>query len=208
MGNLISLFSLSMLTTEPETNNHGEVTFLEEHNYTIQVQQTAPLMPVLSSTSLLGQKILNLAHNVPGQYCFQSQAARCWEANTCYTPLVSKNSSLASSSSPETEQVQPCALEPATPRPPSCHRSNPGHRAEQQQSSSETQLGAFGDYCRCTFQSTHITGALCLSLLFTHRNRNCYWNTTSSKGLQASSYHRDLWLALVSHQPGWQGLVH
>lgn len=35
-----------MLTTEPETSNHGEITFLE-HSYSTQVQQTPLLMPEL-----------------------------------------------------------------------------------------------------------------------------------------------------------------
>lgn len=76
MGNLISLFLLSMLTTEPETSNHGEITLLE-HSYSIQVQQTPLLMPVLGSTHLSGQEIFNLGHNVPDEYCFQSKAGRC-----------------------------------------------------------------------------------------------------------------------------------
>lgn len=77
IGNLISLFLLSMLTTEPETSNHGKITFLE-HSYSIQVQQTPLLMPVLGSTPFLGQKIFNLGHNVPDEYCFQPKAERCW----------------------------------------------------------------------------------------------------------------------------------
>lgn len=65
-----------MLTTEPEASNHGEITFLE-HSYSIQVQQTPLLMPVLGSTPLLGQKRFNFGHNVPDEYCFQSKAERC-----------------------------------------------------------------------------------------------------------------------------------
>lgn len=73
--NLISLFLLSVLTTEPEISNHGEIIFLE-HSYSIQIQQTPLLMPELR-TLLLGQKIFHLEHEVPDEYCFQSKAERC-----------------------------------------------------------------------------------------------------------------------------------
>lgn len=70
MGNLISFFLLSRLTTEPETSNHHERLdwpnrFLEaEHSYNIQVQQTTLLMPTLGSTPLLEQKSFNLGLNL------------------------------------------------------------------------------------------------------------------------------------------------
>lgn len=75
MGNLVSLFLLSMLTTEPETSHPGEITFLEQSCST-QVQQTPLLMRVLGSTPLLGQKRFHLGHKVPDECCFQSKAEK------------------------------------------------------------------------------------------------------------------------------------
>lgn len=146
-------------------------------------------MPALGSTPLLGQKRFNLGHNVLGEYCFQSKAERCWGGNASYTSFVSKERYLSSYSSPETEQVQPCALESNSHlRSLFCCRSNQEHLAEQYQTSCESQLGASGGALQ-KYLSEHTTlqGAPCFTLLFTHRN--CYWNTTASKELWASSYH-------------------
>lgn len=140
MGNLISLFLGSMLPTEPETSNPCKITFLE-HSCSTQVQQTPLPMPVLGSTPLLGQKRFHLGHKVPDEYCFQSQAEKVLRRKQ-FLPF-SKKRYLASYSRPETEQVQPLwGLLPATAVPQQLW--NPA--------------GAFGEYCKCTFQSTHITG--------------------------------------------------
>lgn len=78
----------------------------------------------------------------------------------------------------------------ATLRAPSCHRSDQGQLAEQYHNSCGTQLGAFWGVLQMNLlEHTHHKGTLCLSLLFTPRNRNWYWNTTASKELWASSYH-------------------
>lgn len=96
-----------MLTTEPETSNHGEMTFLE-HSYSIQVQQTALLMPELHTFIRPEDLTLNIKCQMS---IVISPRLKGVEKETLPTLPLSKERYLASYSSPEAEQEQPCALE-------------------------------------------------------------------------------------------------
>lgn len=179
MGNLISLFLLSMLTTEPETSNPGEITFLE-HSCSTQVQQTPLLMPELGSTPILGQKRLNLGHTVPDEYCFQSKAEKVLRKKQfLHFPFQKVPGKLP----------KPRArTRAATLRALSCHSSNQGQLAEQCHSSCETQLGHL-EHCKCTFWSTHILGVpVPLPADYTQKQK-VLLRYHSKQKLWGSSYH-------------------
>lgn len=166
-----------MLTTEPETSNHGEITFLE-HSYSIQVQQTPLLMPELHT--FIGQKRFNLGHKVSEEYWFQSKAERCWEGNTSFTSLVSKERQVTGAQKQNkcTGIEQPLwGLLPAT-----------GVTKSIWQGSTRTAVKQhFGQYCKCTFWSTHIIGGpVSLPAIYTW-TQNWHWNITWSKKLWVSS---------------------
>lgn len=98
---------------------------------------------------------------MPDEYCFQSKAERCWEGNTSYT-------------SPFKGKVPGKLLKPRSrTRAALCTGIKQisflwEHLAEQHQNSCETQLGTFGEYCKCTFWSTNITGGPCVSPCYLH----------------------------------------
>lgn len=148
MGNLISLFLLSMLATEPETSNPGEITFLE-HSCSTQVQQTPLLMPELGSTPLFGQKRLNLAHKVPDEYCFQSKAEKVLRRKQfLHFPF---------------QKVPGKLLKPRARTSAATLRLCPATAVTKGswQSSATAAVRpswAFGEHCKCTFWSTHILG--------------------------------------------------
>lgn len=96
----------------------------------------------------------------------------------------------------------------ATPRSPFCYRNNQGHLAEQYQSSCETQLGAFGGVLQMyLLEHTHHRGP-CVSPYLHIETETVTEIPHQAKSCGPVHTTADLWLVLVSHQPGWQGLVH
>lgn len=154
MENLISLFLLSMLTTEPEPSNHGEMTFLG-NSYSTQVQQTPLLMPELHTFIRPEDLTLNIKCHMSMVF---SPRLKGWEGNTSYHfPFQRKGPWQVTQAQKQNKGSPVHWNQTATLRSPSCCWSDQGHLAEQHQNSCETQLGTFGGYCKCTFYSTHIT---------------------------------------------------
>lgn len=179
MGNLISLFLLSMLATEPETSNPGEITFLE-HSCSTQVQQTPLLMPELGSTSLLGQKRLNLGHKVPDEYCFQSKAEKVLRRKQFlhfpFQKVPGKLPKPRARTSAATLRLCPATA------------VTKGSWQSSATAAVRPSWAIWGALQMYLLEHTH-PGGSCASPCCLHPETKCYWDTTANKELWGSSYH-------------------